>query len=38
MVDGRDVYRLLVGRPRGKRKLGNLGLGGRKILRWTLGR
>jgi hypothetical protein len=36
--EGRGVYRVLVGRPEGKRSLGNLGVGGRVTLRWILGR
>jgi hypothetical protein len=35
MVEGRGVYRVLVGRPEGKR---SLGVGGRITLSWTLGR
>ena len=34
MEDKRGVYRILVGKPEGKRPLGNPGLDGRKILRW----
>jgi len=30
----RGVYRLLVGKPEGKRPLGNIGVDGRIILRW----
>jgi hypothetical protein len=35
MEEGRYVYRVLVGRPEGKRPLGDLGVGGRIILKWT---
>jgi hypothetical protein len=38
MGEGRGVYRVLVGRPEGKRPLGRPGRGGMIILRWTLGR
>jgi hypothetical protein len=38
MEDGRDVYRVLVGRPEGRRNWEELGVGGRIILSWTLGR
>jgi hypothetical protein len=38
MGEGRGVYRVLVGRPEGKRPLGRPGVGGRITLRWTLGR
>jgi hypothetical protein len=38
MGEGRGAYRVLVGRPEGKRPLGRLGIGGRIILSWTLGR
>jgi hypothetical protein len=40
MGEGRNVYRVLVGRPEGKSPLGreDLGLGGRITLRWTLRR
>jgi hypothetical protein len=38
MVEGRSVYRVLVGRPEGKRPLEDLGVGGRITFRWTLGR
>jgi hypothetical protein len=37
-MGGRDVYRVLVGGPEGKRPLGRLGTGGRITLAWTLGR
>jgi hypothetical protein len=36
--DGRGIYRVLVGRPEGKRPLGSPRLGGRITLRWTLER
>jgi hypothetical protein len=36
--EGRGVYRVLVERPKGKRPLEDLGVGGRITLRWTLGR
>jgi hypothetical protein len=32
--EGRDVYRGLVGKPEGKRSLGDPGVNGRIILRW----
>jgi len=35
---GRGVYRVLVGRPEGKRPLGKPSVGGRITVRWTLGR
>jgi hypothetical protein len=38
MGEWRGVYRVLVGRPEGKRPLGDLSIGGRIILRWTLER
>jgi hypothetical protein len=38
MGEGRGVYRVLVGRPAGKRHWKDLGAGGRITLRWTLGR
>jgi hypothetical protein len=38
MGEGRDIYRILVGRPEGKNHWEDLGLGGRITLRWTLGR
>jgi hypothetical protein len=36
--EGRGDYRVLVGRPEGKRPLEDLGVGGRITLKWTLGR
>jgi hypothetical protein len=36
MVEERGVYRVLVGRPEGKRPWEDLGAGGRITLRWTL--
>jgi uncharacterized protein Veg len=38
MGEGRDVYRVLVGRLEGRRPLEDLGVGGRITLRWILGR
>jgi hypothetical protein len=38
MREGRDVYRVLVGRPEGKRPLGRPTRRWRITLRWTLGR
>jgi hypothetical protein len=38
MGEGRGVYRILVGRPKGKRPLEDLGIGGRITLRWALRR
>jgi hypothetical protein len=38
MGEGRGVYRVLVGRPEGKRPLEDLGVGGRITLKQTLGR
>jgi hypothetical protein len=38
MVEGRGVYRVLVGRPEGKNHWEDLGVGGRITLRTTLGR
>jgi hypothetical protein len=34
----RNVYRILVGKPEGKRPLGRLDVGGRIILKWILER
>jgi hypothetical protein len=33
----RCAYKVLVGKPEGKRDLGRTGLDGRTILKWTLG-
>ena len=33
--DGRGVYRVLVGKPEGKRPLGRPGVDGKEILRWV---
>jgi hypothetical protein len=39
MGEGRGVYRVLVGRPEGKKDhLEDVGIYGRIILRWTLGK
>jgi hypothetical protein len=38
MGEGRHVYRVLVGKPEGKRPLGRPGVDGRMGSRWTLGR
>jgi len=38
MVEGRGVYRGLVGRPEGKRPLEDVGAGGRITLSLALGR
>jgi hypothetical protein len=38
MEEGRDVYRVLVGRPKGKDHWEDLGIDGRITLRWTFGR
>jgi hypothetical protein len=38
MGEGRNVYGVLVGKPKGKRPYEDLGVGGRIMLRWTLGR
>jgi hypothetical protein len=38
MGEGRDIYRVLVGRPKWKGPQEDLGTGGRITLRWTLGR
>jgi hypothetical protein len=34
MKEGRGMYRILVGKPEGKRPLGRPGVDGRVILRW----
>jgi hypothetical protein len=34
MGDRRGDYRVLMGRPDGQRQLGNLGVGGKIILKW----
>jgi hypothetical protein len=36
MGDRRDAYRVMVGRPEGKRPLRRLGTDGRIILKWIL--
>jgi hypothetical protein len=38
MGEGRGVYRVLVGRPEGKRPLRRLGVSGRITLIYTLGK
>jgi hypothetical protein len=38
MGEGRDVYRVLVGRPEGKNHWEDVGVGGMIIINWTLGR
>jgi hypothetical protein len=38
MGEKRNVYRILVGKPEGKRQLGRLDVGGRIILEWILER
>jgi hypothetical protein len=38
MREGRGVYRVLVGRPEGKKLWKDLGISGRITLRWALGR
>jgi hypothetical protein len=38
MGDGSGVYRVLVGKPEGKRPLGDPGVDGRIILGWTFRR
>jgi hypothetical protein len=38
MGEGRGVYRVLVGRPEGKNHWEDLGIGGKILLRCTLGR
>ena len=35
MVEGRGVHRVLVGKPEGKRPLGDPDVDGRIILRWS---
>jgi len=35
MVEGRGVHRVLVGKPQGKRPLGDPDVDGRIILRWS---
>jgi hypothetical protein len=34
MGDGRDAYRILVGRPERRKQLGDLGIAGRIISKW----
>jgi hypothetical protein len=36
--EGRNVYRVLVGKPEGRRPLENQGIDGRMGSKWTLGR
>jgi hypothetical protein len=38
MGEGRVVYRVLVGKPEGRRPLGDPGVDGRIILEWILGK
>jgi hypothetical protein len=38
MGEGRNVYRVLVGKPEGKGPLGRQGVNGRMRSKWTLGR
>ena len=38
MGEGRGVHRVLVGKPEGKRPLGNLDVDGRIILGWIFGK
>jgi hypothetical protein len=38
MGEGRNVYRVLVGKPKGKNHLKNQGIDGRMGSKWTLGR
>jgi hypothetical protein len=38
MGEGRDDYRVLVGRLEGRDQWEDIGIGGRITLRWTLGR
>jgi hypothetical protein len=34
MGEGRGAYRVLVGKPEGKRPLGDLGINGKIVVRW----
>ena len=36
MDEGRSTFKILTGKPTGKRPLGDLGIEGRTILEWTL--
>jgi hypothetical protein len=38
MGEEKGVYRILVGRPKGRRPLEDLSIGGKTTLSWTLGR
>ena len=38
MGEGRSVYRVLVGKPEGRRPLGRPGVDGRTILGWIFGK
>jgi hypothetical protein len=38
MGEGRNVYRVLVGKPKGKDHLKDQGIDGRMVSKWTLGR
>ena len=38
MEEGRSAFKMLTGKPTGKRPLGRLGVDGRTILEWTLKR
>jgi hypothetical protein len=38
MAEGRSAFKILTGKPTGKRPLGRLGVGGRTIVEWTLKR
>jgi hypothetical protein len=38
MEEGRNVYRVLVGKPEGKKHLKDQGIDGRVGSKWTLGR
>ena len=38
MEEGRSAFKILIGKPTGKRPLGSLGVDGRTILEWTLKR